>query len=76
MGGAWTSRAHVENGGIHMAPRKIRAVAMSLALVGAASLSAIAATAPAHADDAATAPVAVSISKNRTVTLPATIQPG
>jgi hypothetical protein len=59
-----------------MASRKIRAVAMSLALVGAASLSAIAATAPAHADDAATAPVAVSISKNRTVTLPATIQPG
>jgi hypothetical protein len=59
-----------------MAPTKIRAVATSLVLIGAASLSAIAATAPAQADDAATAPVAVSISKKRVVTLPATIQPG
>ncbi|MGI8644739.1 MAG: hypothetical protein ACR2JD_00195 [Nocardioides sp.] len=61
---------------MNMAPPKIRAVTMSLALIGAVGLSAIAATAPAHADDAVTAPVAVSISKKRVITMPATIQPG
>lgn len=59
-----------------MTRRKFRAVAMSLVLVGAASLSAIAATAPAQADDAVTAPVAVSISKKRVITMPTLIQPG
>ena len=59
-----------------MASTKIRAVAMSMVLLGAASLSAIAATASAQADDAVTAPVSVSISKKRVITMPTTIQPG
>ncbi len=53
---------------------KIRAVATSLVLVGAATLTA---ASTAHAESAATtAPVQVSISKTRAVTMPATIQPG
>lgn len=62
-----------------MSGPKYRAVAASMLLVGAASLSAIAATAPAQAagaSGAATANVAVSISKKRVITMPTTIQPG
>jgi hypothetical protein len=46
-----------------------------MVLVGAASLSAIAATAPAHAAKA-TDPVMVSISKGRVVSMPTSLQPG
>ncbi len=54
---------------------KIRAIATSLALVGAATLTAAATTAPAQSA-ASTPPVAVSISNTRVVTMPTTIQPG
>ena len=55
-----------------MPARKLRAVATSLVLVGAASLSAMAATHAAQATD----PVMVSISKARVITMPAALQPG
>ena len=54
---------------------RIRAAAMSLALVGAATLTATVSEAPAHSA-ATTAPVAVTISAKRVVTMPTTIQPG
>ena len=54
---------------------KIRAIATSLALVGAATLTADATAAPAQSA-ARTPPVAVSISNTRVVTMPTTIQPG
>ena len=54
---------------------KIRAVATSLALVGAATLTAAATAAPAQSA-ASAPPVAVSISNTRVVTMPTTIQPG
>ncbi len=54
---------------------KIRAVATSLALVGAATLTATATAAPAQSA-ASAPPVAVSISNTRVVTMPTTIQPG
>ena len=54
---------------------KIRAVATSLALIGAATLTAAATAAPAQSA-ASTPPVAVSISNTRVVTMPTTIQPG
>jgi len=53
---------------------RIRAVATSLVLLGAATLTATAA-APAQSA-ASTPPVAVSISNTRAVTMPTTIQPG
>lgn len=53
---------------------KIRAVTRSLALVSAAALTATVTAAPAQS--AATAPVEVSISAKRVVTMPTTIQPG
>ncbi len=56
-----------------MSAPKFRAALTSLALVGAASLSVIAVSAPA---EAATAPVPVSISKKRIVTMPTVVQPG
>jgi len=56
-----------------MSSPKFRAVATSLVLVGAAGLTAVSATAPAHA---ATPPIQVSISKNRVVTMPDLIQQG
>ncbi len=59
--------------GEHMSAPKFRAALTSLALVGAASLSVIAVSAPA---EAATAPVPVSISKKRVVTMPTVVQPG
>jgi hypothetical protein len=58
-----------------MPARKFRAVATSMVLVGAASLSAMAATAPAHAAQA-TDPVMVSIGKARVISMPETLQPG
>jgi hypothetical protein len=54
---------------------RIRAVATSVALVGAASLTAVAVAAPAQTATS-TAPVAVTISNTRVVSMPATIQPG
>jgi hypothetical protein len=57
-----------------MSARKLRAVATSLVLVAAGSLSATAATAPAEAAQA-TDPIEVSI-KKRVITMPTTIQPG
>lgn len=57
-----------------MLPR-IRAVVTSLALVGAATLTAIGSAAPAQSV-AATSPVEVSISAKRVVTMPTAIQPG
>ena len=54
---------------------KIRAAATSLALVGAATLTAAPTAAPAQSA-ATTTPVAVSISSKRVVTMPTTIQPG
>jgi hypothetical protein len=54
---------------------KIRAVATSLALIGAATLTAAATAAPAQSA-ASVPPVAVSISNTRVVTMPTTIQPG
>ena len=56
-----------------MSAPKFRAALTSLALVGAASLSVVAVSAPA---EAATAPVPVSISKKRIVTMPTVVQPG
>lgn len=57
-----------------MPPPKIRVLMTSLVLVGAATITAGAA-APAQSA-AATAPVVVSISKTRVVTMPVTVQPG
>ena len=54
---------------------KIHAATASLALVGAASLTAIGVAAPAQSV-AATPPVAVTISAKRVVTMPTVIQPG
>ena len=54
---------------------KIRAVATSLALVGGATLTAVATSAPAQSA-ASAPPVVVSISNTRVVTMPTTIQPG
>ena len=56
-----------------MSAPKFRAALTSLALVGAATLSVVAVSAPA---EAATAPVPVSISKKRIVTMPTVVQPG
>ena len=56
-----------------MSAPKFRAALTSLALVGAATLSVVAVSAPA---EAATAPVPVSISKKRIVTMPTIVQPG
>ena len=53
---------------------RIRAVTTSLALVSAAALTATVTAAPAQS--AATAPVEVSISATRVVTMPTTVQPG
>jgi len=58
-----------------MAPPKLRVAAMSLALVGAASLTVITAS-PAQSAEAAALPVSVSISKSRIITMPTTIAPG
>lgn len=52
---------------------KLRAVSLSLAMIGAATLTGAITAAPAHS---ATAPVTVSISAKRVVTMPSTIQPG
>jgi hypothetical protein len=54
---------------------KRRAVATSLAVIGAAILTSAGTAAPAQAA-ATTLPVAVSISAQRVVTMPTTIQPG
>ena len=61
--------------GKDMGVPKIRAVATSLALVGAATLTATVTAAPAQSA-ATTSPVVVSISATRVVTMPTTIQPG
>ena len=74
--GARNGRARrCSNEGDNMGVPKIRAVATSLALVGAATLTAAATAAPAQSA-ASTPPVAVSISNTRVVTMPTTIQPG
>ncbi len=65
--------AHPAQRGEHMSAPKFRAALTSLALVGAATLSVVAVSAPA---EAATAPVPVSISKKRIVTMPTVVQPG
>ena len=62
-------------GVVHMGVPKIRTVATSLALVGAATLTAAATAAPAQSA-ASAPPVVVSISNTRVVTMPTTIQPG
>ena len=54
---------------------RIRAIATSVLLIGAAGLTAAGVAAPAESA-ARTAPVPVSISKTRVVTMPETIQPG
>src|SRR4051812_18667034 len=54
---------------------QIQAAATSLALLGAATLTAVVTAAPAQSA-ASTPPVAVSISNTRVVTMPTTIQPG
>jgi hypothetical protein len=59
-----------------MAPPKLRALATSLALVGAATLTAGVAAAPAQSAAATTPPVVVSINAKRVVSMPTTIQPG
>ena len=56
-----------------MSAPKFRAALTSLALIGAAGLSAVAVASPA---EAATDPVMVSISKKRVVTMPTQLQPG
>ena len=56
-----------------MSAPTFRAALASLALVGAAGLSVVAASAPAQA---VTAPVQVTISKGRSVSMPTTVQPG
>ena len=58
-----------------MAPPRIRVYSMSLALLGAATLSAVVAPAIAGST-ASTAPVGVSISARRVLTMPTSIQPG
>jgi hypothetical protein len=58
-----------------MGARKIGAVATSLALAGAAALTATGVAAPAQSAET-TAPVAVSISNTRVITMPTTLQPG
>ena len=57
-----------------MGVHKLRTAAMSLALIGAATLTG-AVSAPAQSE-AASAPIQVSISATRAVTMPTTIQPG
>jgi len=57
-----------------MAPPKFRALLTSLTLVGAATITA--GTAAPAQSAAATLPIAVSISKTRVITMPATLQPG
>ncbi|MEO5853693.1 MAG: hypothetical protein ABIQ15_14385 [Nocardioides sp.] len=57
-----------------MAPPKIRVLMSSLALVGTATITAGTAAAAQSAE--ATLPTAVSISKTRVITMPATLQPG
>jgi len=58
-----------------MGVRKLGAVATSLTLVGAAALTAAGAAASAQSAET-TAPVTVSISSTRAITMPTTIQPG
>lgn len=63
------------NGEVAMRKPKTRATAVSLALIGAATLTGGVTAAPAQSA-ATTPPVAVTISAKRVVSMPTTIQPG